>query len=89
MIEPAVLSANYAIRSTSPGKNGGGISNLVISGGTPYTFKILNENPDSLRAGDYNLIITDSNNCTTSIKISIPVRTATSNRMLLLRYIQP
>lgn len=80
MIEPAVLSANYAIRSASPGKNDGGISNLVISGGTPpYTFKILNENPDSLRAGDYNLIITDSNNCTTSIKISIPVRTATSN----------
>ena len=80
IIEPAVLNANYSIRSATPGKNDGGISNLIITGGVaPYTFKILNENPDSLKAGDYNLIITDANNCTTTIKITIPVRTATIN----------
>ena len=62
------------------GKKDGGISNLNISGGTaPFTFKINNEKLDSLAAGDYNLIITDANQCEKIIKITIPIRTAVSD----------
>ncbi|MBK6544734.1 MAG: T9SS type A sorting domain-containing protein [Saprospiraceae bacterium] len=78
--QPADINATFNTKSANPGKKDGGISNLNISGGTaPFTFKINNEKLDSLAAGDYNLIITDANQCEKIIKITIPIRTAVSD----------
>lgn len=80
LTEPEELMANYTIKPADPGKQNGGIKNLVILGGTaPYTYKLDRGTLDSLAAGDYNLEITDANDCTLNLKITIPINTATTH----------
>ncbi|HEX5625317.1 MAG TPA: hypothetical protein VFX48_04810, partial [Saprospiraceae bacterium] len=80
LVNPDPITANVSIRSATPGKKDGGITGAVITGGTPpYTYRIPNENIDSLAAGSYDLIITDAHQCMQTIRITVPVRTATED----------
>lgn len=82
LTEPAQISASYNLRPASPGKNDGGIDNLLITGGTPpYQYQISGGKLDSLAAGNYILGIQDSKGCTTQIQIKIEVRTSTNNQL--------
>ena len=70
--EPSDIS--IAVNTTNVSCNGGndGSASLSISGGTPgYTENWLGANPNSLSAGSYSYIVTDTNGCTDSNSITI------------------
>ena len=70
------LTANITKTNVLCFGNATGTVNLTVSGGTsPYTYNWSNgattEDLSSLTAGNYNVIITDANNCTTTASVTI------------------
>lgn len=85
--EPEALKANFSVRPASPGKNNGGLENLVITGGVPpYTATVSGQQRDSLVAGDYTLRVVDANGCIADFPFRVEVNTATEEWLEGIRY---
>ena len=61
-----VLSDLEAQASTTPadcGESNGSMSTIAVGGTPPYSYSVMNTNQMGLPAGDYEVIVTDSNGC--------------------------
>ncbi|WP_299768193.1 Ig-like domain-containing protein, partial [uncultured Dokdonia sp.] len=74
--EPSILSAGIAVNNVLCFSENTGSLNLTVSGGTfPYTFAWSNgattEDIIDLVAGDYSVIVTDTNGCTITVNATV------------------
>ncbi len=83
--EPAVLTLSKSVSKVLCNGNADGAIDLTISGGTmaysyswvgPNTYTETTEDITGLVAGDYDITVTDANNCQISDKISVTEPTA-------------
>lgn len=70
--QPANLVATPSVTNVNCFGGNDGSASLAITGGTPiYTQDWGGENPASLTAGSYLVIVTDNNGCTTNANVTI------------------
>ena len=87
IIEPDSITITYTIDTANQGNNNGAIY-LTVTGGTqPYTFSWSNgdttEDLDSILAGTYIVLVTDSLGCIDSASIEIPEITGIKQSSLI------
>jgi hypothetical protein len=76
VFQPSAINTTASITSTSCGLCNG-VTIVSASGGTsPYNFNWNSADPQNLCAGNYSVIITDSNNCTDTVSLLVPSSTA-------------
>jgi hypothetical protein len=77
---PGIVVTIDQIEGAEPGEENGGVEITVTGGQEPFSFdwtgpdgNSSQEDPDDLMAGEWTLVVTDADGCSTEVEVSVPV----------------